>query len=655
MYYAKSSWFLKTTALKELMIAENERINWQPPHIKHGRFGNWLANNVDWAISRERYWGSPINIWTNQNEPTSQICITSIKDLQEKGAYYESTGAAIPCGLDLHIPTIDDVVFKDESGNVYRRETGVLDCWFNAGVMPWGQFGYPAKPGSQENFQDQFPADFICEAIDQTRGWFYTLLAVSCLVAKRSSFKNVICTELILDIQGKKMSKSLGNVIDPIPLIDKFGADAVRWTFYSSNPWQVKKYSEDLPREALRSTFIPLWNCYSFFVTYASIDNWTPSRNAVVQLDELDRWILSAMRTLIKNVTIALDRYDVAQAAGELSKFTDSMSNWYIRRSRRRFWKSGGDEDKNAAYDTLHKILVSLSKVIAPLAPFLAETFYQNLVRQFDNDAPESVHLARWPTIEDFASEQELEEEMAIIQEAVSLSRSLRKQHDLKVRQPLSELLLTPVNSNLAERLERHLVSIAEEVNVKEVKIVKDYAEFVVISVKPNWKVLGPRFGDKIKMVVERIQNLSAIDVHNLSNGKQVSISLLGEVVQVEPADVTVEYNAKLGMVAQAGLGIAVAIRTNLTPALILEGNAREVVSIIQKLRKKSNFNITDKIGVRISCGDEIKNAINTHMKYIVSECLTSSVEFLPSLNGENFLVNGYNMSIVVQGSSEGT
>ncbi|MDZ4785633.1 MAG: isoleucine--tRNA ligase, partial [bacterium] len=646
MYFAKSSWFLKTTAFKDLMISENNKINWQPAHIKEGRFGNWLENNVDWAISRDRYWGSPINIWTSVKDASKKICVSSIQELQDLGAFYETTGQKILADLDLHLPIIDDVIIKDKNGDVYKRESGVLDCWFNAGVMPWGQFGFPAKEGSKELFQNQFPADFICEAIDQTRGWFYTLLAVSCLVSKKSSFKNVICTELILDAEGKKMSKSLGNVINPIPLIEKFGADAVRWTFYNSNPWQVKRYSEDLPKEALRSTFIPLWNCYSFFVTYARLDGWTPKNGEKMQLSELDRWILSALRSLIVEVEQALENYDIFRASNAISQFIDSLSNWYIRRSRRRFWKSGNDENKQAAYSTLYRVLVTISKVMAPLSPFISETIYSNLVSKFDTSAPESVHLASWPSSSEFQLELDLEEEISVIQEAATLARSLREEHDLKVRQPLSNLLITPSKPELTQRLERHLESLSEEVNVKKITFLKTSSEFVDISIKPNWKVLGPRFGEKIKVVAQLVQGLDAQAVSKLASGQNVNILLDGLEVAINPTEVSVEQRARAGMVAKSGRSVTVALHTILTPELISEGTARELVSIIQRFRKKNNLEINDNIAVKIKVSDALKEAINSHIDYISKECLIGSVEFLSNLEGETFDLNGQALTV---------
>lgn len=650
MYFAKSSWFLKTTALKETMLAENAKINWQPPHIRDGRFGNWLENNVDWAISRERYWGSPINIWTSTTNPENQLCPSSVGELQALGAYFRSTGKPIEGDIDLHISTVDDIEIKRD-GEIFRREIGVLDCWFNAGIMPWGQFGYPAKPGSKELFESQFPADFICEAIDQTRGWFYTLIAASCLVAGKSSFKNVICTEHVLDMNGKKMSKSLGNVIAPLPLIEQFGADAVRWTFFDSNPWLPKRYSDELPRESLRTIFIPLWNCYSFFVTYANLDKWTPGQHRQSGGSELDRWILSALRSTLVDVTSGLEAYDIAKAATAIRDFIDVLSNWYIRRSRKRFWKSENDTDKESAYATLYEVLVTFSKIIAPLAPFIAETIYQNLVRSFDKDEPESVHLTEWPQASTWREERPLEEEVAAIQEAAALARALRTEHDLKVRQPLSELIVTPSDSAIGSRLPRHLESLAEEVNVKEVVLVSNAAEFVDFSIKPNWKILGPRFGNRMKDVNAAIQRLTSSEVSAFVSTGRLSLNLGADTIELIEGDLAVEHKAKPGLVARSGRRVTVALKMELTPALITEGNAREIISVVQKQRKKLDFEISDHIALTVWGDKTIQEAIDLHGGAIAHECLAASVEFGGATAGtatdiESFDVNGHSMQV---------
>lgn len=628
MYYARSSWFLKTTAIKETMIAENNRINWFPEHIKVGRFGKWLENNIDWAVSRERFWGSPLNIWVNQEDIKEMICPTSISELKKLGAYFQSTGKPITDDIDLHIHVLDDVVFKNKSGSVFKREKGVLDCWYNAGAMPWGQLGYPAKEGSEETFKDQFPADFICEAIDQTRGWFYTLLAVSTIVTEKSSFKNVICTELILDAGGKKMSKSIGNVIHPIPLIEKFGADAVRWTFYNNDPWNVQRYSEEVPKETLKAIFIPIWNCYSFFVTYALLDKWTPDKKLNESTSELDRWILSALSNLVETVTASLENYDVSSAAANITEFNDKLSNWYIRRSRRRFWKTEDDQDKNFAYSTLYEILTTLTKVLAPFSPFISETMYQNLIRSFDLSALESVHLASWPDAKLYKKEPLLEEEVNIIQEAASLARALRVNNNLKIRQPLSRLMLTPKNITLSARLQRHLDSLSEEVNVKEILIATDSADFIKKIVKPNWKTLGPKIGEKIKLAAPIISSFANKELSALENGKAITIEVAGSTYSVNIEDVIIEQISQPGTISLSGKNVTVALTTDLTQELVVEGDARELVSVIQRQRKDNNFKISDQIVANIQGGIKTKAALESFKSYITKECLIKKLTF---------------------------
>jgi isoleucyl-tRNA synthetase len=642
MYFAKSSWFIKTTALRDKMLAANAEIKWYPEHIRDGRFGKWLENNVDWAVSRDRYWGSPINIWTNESDPDDRRCYASVAELQKAGAFLESTGGPVPADLDLHIPAIDDVVIRGENGQLYRRETGVLDCWFNAGIMPWGQYGYPAKEGSVEEFEGQYPADFICEAIDQTRGWFYTLLAASTLVTGSSSFKNVICTELILDTNGKKMSKSLGNVIDPLPLVEKFGADAVRWTFYDSDPWQVKRYAEELPREALRAIFIPIWNCYSFFVTYANLDDWDPRKAGAAPRAELDRWILSSLRGCEAKIVEGLENYDIRKVSAAMSEFVEGLSNWYIRRSRRRYWKSENDGDKAAAYSTLYEVLVTLSKLMAPLCPFLAETIYQNLVHDLDSTTPDSVHLAPWPNLQHLRQESELEQEIGVIQEAASLARALRVEHDLKVRQPLQTLLLVPQNPGIAARLERHLGTLLEEVNVKEARIVADSADFVTVTLKANWPRLGPRYGKLMKALGTVIPTLGVDAVQRLRSGQSVDVSVDGQSVTLEPDDVSIVSTAKAGLAAQSGSNVTVALSTELTPALIAEGHARELVSVIQRHRKSEGYEISDQIELTVTAPPELKIALETNEELITRECLVKSLSLREGTPSAGVDVNGF-------------
>ena len=652
MYFAKTSWFLKTTQIKDKMIAANQAINWQPPHLKDGRFGNWLENNVDWAISRERYWGSPINIWTKEGDPSKRICVASIAELRERGAFFESTGEALPQDFDLHVPIIDDVVMRDSSGALYRREKGVLDCWFNAGVMPWGQYGYPTKPGSCEMFKNQFPADFICEAIDQTRGWFYTLLAVSTAVTGGSSFKNVICTELILDKNGKKMSKSIGNVVDPVPLIEQYGADAVRWTFFDSDPWQVKRFSADSPSESLRAVLIPIWNCYSFFATYANLDRWQPSEQVAGTRTELDRWILSELSLLVTEVTQALEHYDVAPAARAITTFVDSLTNWYIRRARRRFWKSEDDSDKKCAYATLYEALVTLCKVVAPFTPFISETIYQNLVRSVDPSAPTSVHLSRWPEAQSERYDQRLVHEMSIAREVASLARSLRTEHNLKVRQPLAQCLVALPTERETKWFNQYLDDISEEINVKQIELVSDATNFIDLGAKPNWRTLGPRFGAQMKQVATVLEKLSQHQIASLAAGNSIELDVAGVPTSFSAEDVTITQAARSGMIARAGRNCSVALATELTPELVIEGLARELQSLIQRRRKEQDFAISDHIEAQVWGDADVGKALEMHGSEIGRECLAPKLHYVGEASrakSETFELNGKRIALELQ------
>ncbi|MBU1937713.1 class I tRNA ligase family protein, partial [bacterium] len=493
MFFARPSWFIRTSAMREDMLKANSLIGWRPEHIRDGRFGKWLEGAIDWNITRERYWGSPLPVWScTQPGCDHQECIGTLKELDER--VRASGGLGLLEEFDPHKPGIDDVVLRCPDGHEMRRENFVLDSWFNAGLMPWGQFGHPSEPGSVALFESQYPCDFICEAIDQTRGWFYTLLACSVLVSEAqakqcreegneerarfwedarnwSSYKNCICTELILDVEGMKMSKSRGNVVDPMELFDKHGADPVRWAFYASNPWNTKRFNEDEIAEHIRSVILPLWNSYSFFVTYARIDGWQPSGDGTPPSDGLmDRWIVSEFQTLVSQITNALDDYDVATAAGAVTRFLDLLTNWYIRRSRRRFWKSESDEDKAAAYETLYNVLTGLTYLLAPFLPFLTERIYQNLVLGLGGEAPDSVHLCAYPQVNNDLRDEKLERLMERAMKAASLGRALRQERNLKVRQPLAALRwVVPGEEISSEELAPFLRILGEELNIKEI------------------------------------------------------------------------------------------------------------------------------------------------------------------------------------------
>ncbi len=620
MYHAKSNWFIRTTAVRDEMLRANREINWIPPSIRDGRFGTWLENNIDWSVSRARYWGSPLPVWICGAEGCGRrVCVESLADLQQ---YVEEP---LDPSMDLHIPWIDQVPVRcPDCGAAMAREPYTLDCWFNAGLMPWGQWGYPAKEGS-EIFERQFPADFICEGLDQTRGWFYTMLAVSTILTGRSSFKNVICTGLVADADGRKMSKTFGNVIDPLEMFDKFGADAVRWTFFNSHPWNAKRFSEELIREAVRQILIPYWNIYSFFVTYANIDGWTPARGILEPRCELDRWILSATERLSARVIEALEAYDVFAASEAIVDHIDELSNWYIRRSRGRFWKSEDDEDKARAYSTLYRAVRELTLILAPFLPFVTETVYQRLLRVGEPELPESVHLCSWPEPEERYRDPALEREMDLVYHAVKLGRSLRSKNQLKVRQPLQKMLVVVGVEEDDASIHRMADLIREEMNVKEVEISRDEKELVEVSVKPNFRVLGKRFGTRMRDAAAVISSWGSAEIQMLEHGEMLEV--LDEEIRLE--DLQIQRREREGLRVLTEHGFTVALETELTPELISEGLARELINRVQNLRKDSGLEVTDRIRLSVRADERLQEVLEKHGERIRRETLCERIEVI--------------------------
>lgn len=553
LYYAKKSWYIRTSAKKAALIARNEEINWYPEYIKHGRFGNWLENNVDWAFSRERYWGTPLNIWSCENCGKHE-CVGSIAELKGKP---DVNGLTEP--LDLHRPYVDNITFScSQCGGRMRRLSEVIDCWFDSGAMPFAQWHYPFE--NQEIFTRSFPADYICEAVDQTRGWFYSLHAISTLLFDRPSFKNVICLGHILDAQGEKMSKAKGNVVDPWSVLNSCGADALRWyLFTSSPPGNVRRFSSDAVAEVLRNFLLTLWNTYSFFVMYANIDRFDPASRSEVSLSDLDRWILSRLNQLIVEVDTALDRYDPTTAARKIEVFVDELSNWYVRRSRRRFWKSQNDADKQAAYMTLYRCLTTLSKLLAPFVPFVAEEIYQNLVRSVDPQAPESVHLTDFPVAHTSEIDEGLIEATRLAMLICSLGRAARAKAGIKVRQPLAKVVIG-VSSEAERRQITKLGSqILDELNVKELE-----------------------FSSQAETFANRDD---------------------------------------FALVAEGDCWVAV--DTRLSPELEAEGMAREIVRRLQTMRRSAGLEVTDSIVVHYQGDDFVQNVVSKFAEYIAQETLS--------------------------------
>ena len=627
LYYAKPSWYIRTTAQRDRLLEGNARINWQPDHIKRGRFGNWLENNVDWAVSRERYWGTPLPFWVC-GECAKVTVIGSREELADR-AVDRTAAEALD---DLHRPYIDAIALRcdaDGCDGEMRRVPEVADAWFDSGAMPYAQWHYPFE--NQDEFDRQFPADFICEAIDQTRGWFYTLHAEAALlnaceaVPEEISYRNVICHGHILDEQGAKMSKSRGNVLEPFELLDELGADAVRWYIYASAPvGSSRRFSMRLVNEGLRRFQLTLWNVYSFFVSYANIDGLDPRERPEGETPELDRWLLSELNALIKRVEVALDDYDPTVAARAIETFVDDLSNWYVRRSRRRFWRgvSGADADKRSAYFTLHTALTTLARLLAPFTPFLAEELWMNLSRSLDGDAPESVHLADWPepvALEPGGSvfvDESLNAETQLVKRIASMGRAARAKASLKVRQPLAEVLVTPRSDHERTVLPRHEDLLLEELNVKALVLLEDDREVYDFKMTPNYAALGPRLGRDIGAVRDA---LAAMDPRQGEPEEPITV----EGYTLYPAEIMVEYVERDGYAAVREGPYIVAVTTEITDELADEGIARELVRRIQVLRREADFELSDRITAWCEGGETVARVLAAHGDYVKGETLS--------------------------------
>ncbi len=626
IYYARDEWYIRTSQYKDRLVELNRTINWVPAHIKEGRFGNWLANNVDWALSRERYWGTPLPIWECV-DCRERECIGSVAELSERAGRDLSD-------LDLHRPYVDEITWTCKAcGGRMERVPAVIDCWFDSGAMPYAQWHYPFE--NQEMFRRQFPADYICEAVDQTRGWFYSLHAISTLLMDTACYKNVICLGLVLDEQGRKMSKSLGNVVDPWDVLNVHGADAFRWYLYTASPpGQERRFSVNLVGAVVRDFVLTLWNVYSFFVTYANLDGWKPSPGLAeghghTSLTVLDRWLLSELNVLVREVTEGYETYDAPCSTRPIQDFVEKLSNWYLRRSRRRFWKSESDADKQAAYSTLYTALVTLSKLLAPSMPFLAEELYQNLVRSVDPTAPESVHLAFWPEVNAARIDESLNRDMDVVLKLVSLGHSARQKANRRVRQPLKEAAFSVGNPAERRAVEAFADLIADELNVKHVRLLDAATEAVFHTVKPLPKQLGQKYGNRFPAIRQAILSLDPEQVvRTLISGRPLEISVDGETYSILPEEVEIKAQAKAGFaVAEDGAYVA-ALVTELTPELVCEGLAREFVRRVQDLRKTTGLDVADRIRLFVTASDGLQEAVNAHRKYIMTETLTVDLQF---------------------------
>lgn len=630
IYFARESWFINSPAYKEKMVELNRQINWQPPEIGSGRFGNWLEEVKEWALSRDRYWGTPLPIWVSE-DGEDMFAVGSIAELKE-GIYEHPDGRRIPAAelaeIDLHRPFVDRIVFQ-RNGKTYRRTPEIIDVWFDSGAMPFAQFHYPFE--NKELFESSFPADFIAEGVDQTRGWFYTLHNIAAALFGKPAFKNIIVNDLILDKTGQKMSKSKSNVVEPFEVINAYGVDPLRWYLMTTNnPWLPKRFDPQGIEEVYRKFFDTLLNTYAFFALYANIDQFDPASTpiAVEKRPEVDRWIISRLYTLAEEVRERMEKYDITRAARPISDFAlDDLSNWYVRRNRRRFWKSGESSDKLAAYHTLYEVLLTLSKLAAPLIPFVAEELYQNLRTA---DMPESVHLEDFPALsaaQKALRDPQLEEKMEAAQKVVRVARALRNDTKLKVRQPLRELVVSGSSRSTLEAVGKMADIIKEEINVKTVTVTERLDELVSRRAKPNFKSLGPRFGKQMKAVAEIVQSWEDREINELEKTGQLSISLEDREEVIHLQDVEI-HDLQRGSLAVAREGsLVIGLDTTVTPELEMEGIAREFVNRIQNLRKDSDLQVQDRIRIFYQAPEKIDRAARQMCEYIKSETLAVDLQ----------------------------
>ena len=617
IYYARESWFIKMTAVKDDLIRNNNTINWIPESIGKGRFGDWLENVQDWGISRNRYWGTPLNIW--QCECGHMHSIGSRQEL------FEMSGDERAKTVELHRPYIDEITLKcPECGGEMHRVPEVIDCWFDSGAMPFAQHHYPFE--NKELFEQQFPANFISEAVDQTRGWFYSLLAESTLLFNKAPYKNVIVLGHVQDENGQKMSKSKGNAVDPFDALNKYGADAIRWYFYiNSAPWLPNRFHGKAVVEGQRKFMSTLWNTYAFFVLYADIDNFDPTKYELNydQLPVMDKWLLSRLNTTVQAVDNDLANYKIPEAARALQEFVDEMSNWYVRRSRERFWAKGMEQDKINAYMTLYHALVTIAKTAAPMIPFMTEDIYQNLVRSVDKDAPESIHLCDFPTVNEAWIDKDLEADMKELLEIVVLGRACRNTANIKNRQPIGTMYVKAEK----KMSEFYTDIIADELNVKEVKFADDVESFISYSFKPQLRTVGPKYGKLLGGIRQALTDINGTAAMNeLRTNGVLKLDINGNDVELTEEDLLIETAQTEGYVSESDGETSVVLDTNLTPELIEEGYVREIISKIQTMRKEAGFEVMDKIVVYAHGNDKIQDVMKAHEDEIKSEVLADEM-----------------------------
>ncbi len=638
LYYACDTWFIKMSAVRDKLLKNNETVNWMPDNIKHGRFGNFLENVIDWGLSRSRYWGTPLPIW--QCECGHHECIGSIEELKNKGI-------DVPEDIELHKPYVDNVYLRCEKcGGEMKRVSDVIDCWFDSGSMPFAQWHYPFE--NKEMFEQNFPADFISEAIDQTRGWFYTLIAISTLLFDKSPYKNVIVLGHVQDRDGRKMSKHIGNVVNPWDVLNKQGSDAVRWYFYSNSaPWLPNRFHDEAVSESQRKFLGTLWNTYAFYVLYAEIDQFDPTQHKLdkAKLTLLDKWILSKLNGVIRSVDDYLENYKITEATRAIQEFTDELSNWYVRRSRERFWASELTEDKICAYMTLYTVLTEFSKVCAPFIPFMTEMIYRNIVLNVDKDAPESIHMCDFPKADAAFDFADIEAEMDAARKIVILGRACRNAANIKNRQPIAKIFV-----QTTEALDDvYKAIILDELNVKELEVTEDASAFIAYNFKPQLKTMGPKYGKLVRPIFEAVNALNGAEVMAVLNGGQaLKLEVEGTDVEIALEDVLVETLQRDGFVSDSDGVFTVVLDTNLTDALVEEGFVREVLSKIQTMRKDSGFEVQDNIKVCYFGSEKIDAVISANKDEIAAQALAVSIEKAEN-DGKDWNINGEKVKISIE------
>lgn len=644
LYYARNSWYISTTKYSSEMISYNNTINWFPKEVGVGRFGNWLEENKDWALSRDRYWGTPLPIWVCESCNKQKI-VGSISELQK--------GENVPQEIDLHKPFVDKITFKCSCGSTMFRTPEVIDAWFDSGSMPFAQLHYPFE--NKEQFEASYPADYISEGIDQTRGWFYTLHAIGSFLFKKPAFKNVLVNELILDKQGQKMSKSKGNTVDPFVLMKKFGADTTRWYLVINSPvWRPTLFDEDGIAEVQRKLFNTLLNTYSFFTLYANIDGfiYSEAKLPINERLEIDRWILSSLNSLILISTEAMESYDITKSARAINNFViNDLSNWYIRRNRRRFWKSENGKDKTAAYQTLFECLIKVSELMAPISPFISDLLYKNLTSVINKNHNSSVHLAEYPIADKSSIDNKLEDDMNMAVTICEHVRAMRMKANLKIRQPLQRILIPIIDEKQKLQVERMKEIILDEINVKEISFVSEESGIVKKKAKANFRTLGVKFGKGVQPIATAIKELNSKQISELQRNNKINLSIDGNNIEIVIDDVEIIHEEMIGFMVESNNIAMVALDTTLTPELLQEGLAREFVNRIQNMRKDANFNVMDRIAIYFKGTVNLEKALINMENYIKIETLATNLSnnFVTKDFSAEDEINGEKCSISIE------